>query len=107
MPSTFTHRVRDLISRIPPGKVTTYGLIAAGAGNGAGARQVARILHASSAACNLPWHRVINRLGRISLAPGRGYEQQRDLLEAEGVQFDATGAVDFARFLWRPDQNSR
>jgi methylated-DNA-protein-cysteine methyltransferase-like protein len=87
--------------------VTTYGIIAAGAGNGSGARQVARILHSSSKTHGLPWHRVVNRAGKISLPPGRGYELQRDLLLAEGVTFMAGNVIDFQHFLWLPGTNSQ
>lgn len=105
MTTPFTRRVRELIGQIPPGRVSTYGFIAAAAGNGSGARQVARILHSSSKTWQLPWHRVINRLGKISLPPGRGFEQQRELLIAEGVEVDARGAIDLYRYLWTPQIN--
>ncbi len=49
---------------------------------------------------DVPWQRVINAKGEISLRPGA--ERQRRLLEAEGVQFDEGGRVDLARFGWRP-----
>src|SRR5512136_250000 len=48
----------------------------------------------------MPWQRVINSQGEISLRPGEGAEAQRKLLEAEGVQFDAKGRIDFDRFGW-------
>lgn len=102
MVAVFTQRARAIIAQIPAGKVTTYGIIAAGAGNSCGARQVARILHSSSAAHGLPWHRVVNRQGSISLPPGRGYELQRDLLLAEGVLFTTNGTIDLDTFLWLP-----
>lgn len=102
MATVFTHRVREIIRQIPRGKVTTYGIIAAGAGSNNGARQVARILHSSSTKYDLPWHRVINKQGRISLAPGNGYELQRQLLQDEGVTFDQTDSIDLHHFLWLP-----
>ena len=82
--------------------VTTYGIIAQGAGNRCGARQVARILHSSSTKYKLPWHRVINREGKISLPPSSGYELQRSLLEEEGIIFDEAGKVDLEEYLWLP-----
>ena len=103
-PSSFTDRVRHLIAKIPEGKVTTYGLIAAMAGNPRGARQVVRILHTCSDKDRLPWHRVINREGRISLKPGQGYELQKKLLIDEGVTFDANDNIDLKKFLWSKDQ---
>lgn len=100
MAEVFTERVQRIIGGIPPGKVMTYGLVASRAGNRAGARQVARILHATSEKHDLPWHRVVNREGRISLPPGRGHEEQRALLAAEGVRIDGDGRIDLDRFLW-------
>jgi methylated-DNA-protein-cysteine methyltransferase-like protein len=94
-------RIVGLIRGVPRGKVATYGQIAALAGAPNGARRVARLLHSSSGTRGLPWHRVINSQGSISLPPGGGYELQLRLLEAEGVRFKA-GRVDFDRFGWRP-----
>jgi methylated-DNA-protein-cysteine methyltransferase-like protein len=98
-------RIRRLVSAIPEGRVATYGQIAALAGNNRAARLVAWVLHSSSSE-NLPWHRVINAGGRISLKPGRGYEEQRHLLEEEGVRFDAHGTIDLRQFLWNPADTS-
>ena len=102
MPSPFTEKVKKLIKQIPTGKVATYGLIAALAGNPRGARQVARILHSCSRKDNLPWFRVVNRDGKISLAPFNGYEAQKQLLEKEGVVFTENDVIDFTAFLWSP-----
>jgi methylated-DNA-protein-cysteine methyltransferase-like protein len=98
---TFTDKVVEAIKRIPKGKVATYGLVAMAAGNPRGARQVVRILHTLSEKHDLPWHRVINSKGTISLT-GQGYRIQRQLLEKEGVEFDEKDKVDFERFLWKP-----
>lgn len=100
--SPFTQKVLEIIHSIPPGKVSTYGIIAAHAGNSKSARQVARILHSSSTKYNLPWHRVVNRMGRISLARNGMYEKQKTRLEAEGVVFGSDDSIDFSRFLWWP-----
>ena len=97
----FTRQAIAYISRIPRGKVATYGLIATLAGSPRGARQVVRILNVYSEKMNLPWHRVINREGRISLPSGRGYEMQKSLLEDEGVEFDRHDVIDLKRFLWK------
>jgi methylated-DNA-protein-cysteine methyltransferase related protein len=94
-------RIVTLIRRIPRGKVASYGQIAAMAGDPRGARRVARLLHSSSRKRRLPWHRVINSRGGVSLPPGGGYELQRSLLEAEGVVF-RRNRVDLTRFGWRP-----
>ncbi len=100
--TAFTMRVRNIISAIPEGRVASYGQIAALAGNIRAARQVAWILHSSSKASELPWHRVVGTRGRISLPQGRGYEEQRALLRDEGVHFDTEDRIDMSRFRWNP-----
>ena len=95
-------RIIDIISRVPAGRVATYGQIAAYAGNCQAARQVARVLHASSKKENLPWHRIVNKRGLISLKPQRGYELQKSLLEDEGVRFDDGDRIDLTRYQWHP-----
>lgn len=94
MDNSFFERVKKLIKQIPNGKVATYGQIAVYAGNPRAARQVAWILHSSSRKYNLPWHRVINSRGCISLPPHRGYKIQKRLLEQEGIIFQEDGSID-------------
>ncbi len=100
--NVFTEQAIEVIRSIPEGKVATYGGVAALAGNPRAARQVVRILHTCSRKEGLPWQRVINREGRISLKRGQGYEEQKKLLEQEGVEFDLSGRVNFEEFLWIP-----
>ncbi|MFZ5979390.1 MAG: MGMT family protein [Candidatus Zixiibacteriota bacterium] len=107
MTDSFTERVKKILKNIPPGKVSTYGRIAAQAGNPLAARQVVRILHACSDKDKLPWHRVVNSKGFIALARGRGFELQRALLKDEGVKCGPEGAVDLATNLWRPNKNRK
>jgi methylated-DNA-protein-cysteine methyltransferase-like protein len=102
MQKTFYPRVIDTIRKIPRGKVATYGQIALYAGNPRAARQVAYILHSSSGKQDLPWHRVINSKGGISLKPRHGYELQKQLLKQEGVRFKKDDTIDLKRFLWVP-----
>jgi len=102
MPASFHDRVKIVIRKIPKGRVATYGQIAACAGNPRAARQVVRVLHSSSRKAKLPWHRVINREGRISLKPNQGYEIQKALLLKEGISFDKNDTIDLGRFLWQP-----
>jgi methylated-DNA-protein-cysteine methyltransferase-like protein len=92
-----------LIRSIPEGRVAYYGQLAALAGRPGSARQVARLLHSSSRKYDLPWHRVVNSKGGISLPIGRGYERQRSLLESEGVVFGLHDRIDFETYLWRPE----
>jgi len=99
---TFFRRVVIAIKKIPRGKVTTYGQIAALAGNPRAARQVAWVLHSASDKEKLPWQRVINSQGGISLPHYGGYELQRALLVKEGVKFDAADRIALARFQWQP-----
>ena len=99
---SFSDRAKQAISDIPFGKVATYGQIAACAGNHRAARQVAWLLHSSSRKDNLPWHRVINSRGTISLPIGGGFEEQKVLLEGEGVHVDETGRIDLSKYLWNP-----
>jgi methylated-DNA-protein-cysteine methyltransferase-like protein len=98
----FEARAKKAIKAIPRGKVATYAQIAALAGNDRAARQVVRVLHASSEKDRLPWHRVINSRGGISLARGRGFEEQKSLLLDEGVRVSRVGRVDLYEFRWEP-----
>ncbi len=102
MTSEFVKHALALIKRIPRGRVATYGQIAALAGNPQGARQVVRLLYSLSDKEGLPWHRVINSNGQISLPSGRGFEQQRAMLADEGVQLDRNDRIDLRRFQWKP-----
>jgi methylated-DNA-protein-cysteine methyltransferase-like protein len=99
---SFAGQVKGLIKAIPVGKVATYGQIAMMAGNPRAVRGVIWILHSSSQKAGLPWHRVINRQGKISLLPGQGYEEQKMRLEAEGLCFDPEDRIDLQRFRWQP-----
>jgi methylated-DNA-protein-cysteine methyltransferase-like protein len=104
---SFTERVKILIKSIPKGKVSTYGQIAAFAGDPRGARQVARILHSCAEKDKLPWQRIINRRGRISISSGQGYELQYSLLRKEGICFSSDGSIDLNKYLWHPTNIDR
>lgn len=81
----FTQKTIQLIKNIPPGKVMTYGQVAQWAGNPRAARQVARILHTMSRKHKLPWHRVLNAQGQISIKDESLAEIQKISLQAEGI----------------------
>ena len=98
----FHQKVKDIIKKVPEGKVASYGQIAVLAGNHRAARQVAWVLHSSSRKDKLPWHRVVNSEGRISLRPNYGYEIQKELLKKEGIKFDENDRIDFKNYLWDP-----
>ncbi|HXV86188.1 MAG TPA: MGMT family protein [Gemmatimonadales bacterium] len=90
------------VRRIPRGRVATYGQIARLAGLAGHARQVGYALHALPRGTTVPWHRVVNARGAISLRAVPGPElEQRLRLEAEGVRFDARGRIALTRFQWR------
>ena len=93
-----------VVRRIPAGRVATYGQVAALAGFATGARLVGYALHALPANTAVPWHRVVNAHGAISLlrASPTGGIEQRIRLAREGVAFDARGRVVLERCGWRP-----
>ncbi len=98
------------IRRIPPGKVATYGQIAALAGLPRRARLVGTALREAPDDLDIPWQRVINAGGRVSSRGGglgvtEGF--QRHLLEEEGVVFSPSGRVGLERFGWDPDARPR
>lgn len=98
----FTARAVAIIRAIPKGKVATYAQVAGVAGSPLAARQVVRVLHTLSRTERLPWHRVIGSSGSISLLPGAGFEEQKALLEAEGIAVSDHGRVNMKRHLWKP-----
>ena len=77
----------------------SYGEVARRAGLGNGARMVSRILHSASEKHDLPWHRVINSQGKISLR-GHAYELQRSLLQNEGIEFGPCDTIDLAKYAF-------
>lgn len=91
-----SQRIIQVIRGIPDGQVMSYGEVARRAGLANGARMVARILHSSAEKRNLPWHRVVNSHGKISL-DGNAYQLQKSLLLDEGVEFDANDRIEIGR----------
>ena len=86
---------------VPDGKVATYGQIARLVG-GCAARQVGYAMAALSEGAGVPWHRIVNHKGEISLRGGSdGHRLQRVLLEAEGVVFSENGKINLETYLWR------
>lgn len=102
-------RIYAAVRRIPRGRVATYGQVAAAAGLPRQARLVGYALHALPEHSGVPWHRVINAQGRISLGRGEsgGDLSQRFRLEAEGIRFDANGRVSLLRFGWAGPRPAR
>ena len=96
--------VYAVVSRIPPGRVMTYGQVALALGMPRCARQVGGALHLLTDDADVPWHRVVNRHGTISTrCPEHSMWVQAERLRAEGVAVDATLTLDLARYRWWPD----
>ncbi|MEA1973896.1 MAG: MGMT family protein [Candidatus Cloacimonadota bacterium] len=98
----FSKRIIKVIKKIPSGKVLTYGRVSNLAGSNNGARQVSRILHTCSTKHELPWHRVINSKGKISLGKNSGYYVQQELLLSEDVIFE-NDKIDLDKFMWKAE----
>lgn len=97
-------QIYRIVRRIPPGRVATYGQVARLAGLPRQARRVGYALSALGGEEGVPWHRVVNAQGRISLrASGDRDGRQRELLEEEGVEFDTSGRLSLERYRWRTD----
>ncbi len=104
----FNRMVWELVRQIPVGKVSTYGQIASFISPPPGMDPKsylafgARWVGGAMANCpaGVPWQRVINSQGKVSLRPGGGGEHQRELLESEGVIFDDHDRVDLKKYAW-------
>jgi methylated-DNA-protein-cysteine methyltransferase-like protein len=111
-PHPYNQQVYALVRAIPPGRVMTYGgiaaLIAAPPGiaweNYVHVR--ARWVGYAMAACpdDVPWQRVVNARGGISPRPNLGAHMQRSLLEQEGVHFAENGRIDLDQYSWQPPE---
>ena len=91
-------KIYDITKQIPRGKVAAYGHIAMMAGTIP--RVVGYAMACLTEGTDVPWHRVINSRGEISLPPGQGFEEQKALLLSEGIKFDSRGRVDFVVYGW-------
>lgn len=92
----FLDKIYSLISEIPAGKVSTYGDIAKACGYDKNARLVGKALKYSDLFGDLPCHRVVNSIGRLT----PGWREQKDLLLNEKVPFKKNGTVDLKKCLW-------
>lgn len=95
-------KVYEIVRQIPRGRVMTYGQIAGILGDGYTPRTVGYVMHAADSE-GVPWQRVINSQGKCST--GRltiPVNLQQDMLEQEGVEFNASGKCDLRRFEWWP-----
>ena len=97
----FYHRIYRVVKHVPKGRVATYGIVARLAGRPGAARTVGWALSALPEDADVPWWRVINAAGRISLsAQDHGAVVQRALLLREGVKFAPGGAVNLSVYGW-------
>ncbi len=100
---TFERKVLEIVSKIPHGKVTTYGHIARAAGSGHAARMVGWILNRQKFNPRFPVHRVVNRHGELT---GRLHfetpDLMRQLLENEGIRIENNRIVNLEKYLWIP-----
>ena len=99
----YRERVFEIVRRIPPGRVMTYGQLAEILGEGYTARTVGFVMH--SADQSVPWQRVINAqgacsTGRVIVPP----DLQQRMLVSEGVVFNEKGRCDLARYRWTPPE---
>lgn len=97
----FMMDVINTLRRVPAGRVASYGQIALISGYPRMARQVSWILSRHSREYSLPWHRILNSTGGISLK-GENADLQRALLESEGVRFLPSGKVSLRVYQWNP-----
>jgi len=98
----YREKVYAVVRQIPPGNVMTYGQLAIVLGEGYTARTVGYVMHGADE--GVPWQRVINSQGKCST--GRltiPMNLQQELLEAEGVVFNAAGKCDLGKFQWFPE----
>lgn len=99
-------RIYEVVKQIPQGLVATYGQVAELSNLAGKARVVGYALYrVDMKSLDIPWQRVVNAKGEVSLSPlrfGTDY-LQRSLLENEGIIFDGNGKIDLRKYLWRPE----
>jgi methylated-DNA-protein-cysteine methyltransferase related protein len=94
-------QIWQVVAAIPVGKVATYGGVAEKAGMPRAARRVGYALRGLPADTRIPWHRVVNSQGRLSLPKGsNSHTTQRERLEREGILFSLNGTIDLRRYGW-------
>lgn len=105
-PKNLKNKVETIIAAIPAGRVMTYGQIAALCGSPRAARIVGGVAHYGNP--NLPWHRLVNKQGRLASGYHGGRKAQKERLEAEDVHVlgkDDTYWVDVEKLIWWPAQS--
>lgn len=100
----FFEKLYHQVSKIPAGKVSTYGKIAELAGYPKASREAGIALSRVPEGSTLPCHRVVNRNG--TLAPDYVFgsrEQQMELLLSEGITFTSDRRINMERHIWPDD----
>lgn len=102
--SIFYEQIYQLVCKIPPGKIATYGQIAELLGKQGHARQVGYALYRVAPDSDIPWQRVVNAQGMISHSPQRqgSDDLQRILLEQEGITFNTQDKLNLTQYRWHP-----
>lgn len=99
-PGNVFDRLRDVVRDVPTGRVATYGQVSARV-IGTTPRMVGFALAGLPDGTDVPWHRIVNAAGRISLPEDSpSHAEQRRRLEAEGVRFSDAGAIDLDAHGW-------
>lgn len=98
--TNFRSKIETLIAKVPLGRVTTYGDLAALAGHAHAARVVGGIAHYGDT--SLPWHRLVNRFGGLAAGFHGGREVQAQLLEKESVSCVDGIVNSFKDIRWQP-----
>ena len=104
--NTFYQEVYLKVSKIPYGRVATYGQIADLIYAYGRARQVGWALRRLKLPSTIPWHRVINAKGEITMLFSRNGTDwiQKELLINEGIKFNNKAKIDIKKYLWRPNE---
>ncbi len=102
--TSFFENVYDVVRRIPPGRITSYGAISEYLGLCKSARMVGWAMNAAHSAVNdIPAHRVVNRNGVLT---GKhhfgGSSIMQQLLENEGVEIENDQVKNFNQLFWDP-----
>ena len=100
--ANFAQQVYKVVAAIPQGRVMTYGQIAALCGSPRAARQVGGVAHFGPV--DLPWHRVVNKQGRLAAGFHGGRSAQAELLGGEGVAVIEEHVADMSQLIWWPTE---
>ncbi|BDD10708.1 methylated-DNA--protein-cysteine methyltransferase [Fulvitalea axinellae] len=103
--SGFFNDVYEVVKLIPPGRVTSYGAIAAYLGSKGSARMVGWAMNASHGNKDVPAHRVVNRNGMLT---GKSHFDQKNPMEErlleEGIEVKDEKILRFKEVFWDPSK---